>query len=603
MESLLEAAVQAFLHAEFDIVRPLLQRLRSEFGAPGTDPAALRYDALLGALAARAGNWPEAVRRCPDTEDLDLVETGVLHALAVSALRELAREGRHTDAGTAAVAIALWAYLLDEEDLGDFRALLTERRGAPMPDALWEQALGQLRGRVADLLHALDARAGRDALSAWHTAWEAEWEFRAVFLSDIPADAGPHSLIPLVDAAWHLVHHGQRDKLLAAYTVRHPDPDTWSADASEHRACAAPLARALAGRGRDRAQGGQWSEALADFGTSVRLGHTLDADEKEAVGRAWRNVGRSWTGRDNSPVVRIDGLEQARVLLPHDAELAAELTAELVRRGRAVAHTDPRESRKRFARARAVTPGDPAARAELDDHLRADLERALTGTYTGDRILVGEVQGLLARDPACAAARQWLVGHYTKRAVAVAVQGRTDAARNAVHRMLQYDRPGVPTGPTRVSLTLVDLLVTAAGSTGIEGTRAGLERRVELLHKAATIATTVPGRTQSRVEAELDMALLQLAELLEASASPSDVIELFRRGLMRIGASARFDGIVEDAFVSRARAREQAGDPGGALHDFACAEAVSLGLPSLVPLLGPGLHDPGRTDSGQDSLF
>ncbi|MEU2073427.1 hypothetical protein [Streptomyces sp. NPDC013489] len=596
-ESLLDTAVQTFLRAEFDVVRPLLHRLRGEFGTPDTEPAALRYDALLGALAARAGNWPEAVRRCPDAEDLDMVETGVLHSLAVSALRELARDGRHSDAGTAAVAIVLWAYLLDAEDVGDFRSLLTERRRAPVPDALWEQALGQLRGRVADLLRALDVRAGRDVLSAWHTAWEAQYEFSAVYLPEFRANAGPHDMTSLNEAAWHLADHGRGGDLLAAYTARHPDPGTWAEDVPEHRECAAPVARALAGRGRDRAQGGKWSEALADFGTAVRLGHTLDADEKEAVGRAWRNVGRSWTGRDNSSLVRIDGLEQARVLLPEDASLAAELTAELVRQGRQVAVTDPRESRSRFTRALAVTPGAPDAQEGLDDHLRTDLERALTGTYTRDGISVEEVRDLLARRPDCVPARRWLGRYSEELAVTLAVRGRTDEARSAVREMLQCTDPARPPGQKNDD-TLVGFLVIAARHTD-SGDRAGLERRVELLHTAAAL----PSRLQDRVREDRDEALLHLAEHLEAEASPSDVIELFLQDRIRIGVDGRFDQIVKAAYLNRSRAREQEGDTGGALRDRASAERVGAGLSAQAPLFGPAPRRHRLTDSGQDTLF
>ncbi|WP_225799140.1 hypothetical protein [Streptomyces sp. NK15101] len=596
-DSLLDAAEQAFLRAEFDIVRPLLQRLRSEFGAPGTDSAAVRYDALLGALAARAENWPEAVRRCPDSGDLDLAETGVLHSLAVSALRELAREGRHTDTGTAAVAIVLWAYLLDEYDFGDFRALLTERRGAPVPDEFWEQALGQLRGRVADLLRALDARAGRDVLSAWHTAWEAQCEGRIVYLDDLPAEPGSYALITLDEAAWHLVEYGHRDAFLAAYTARRPDPGTWVEDAPEHRACAVPLARALAGRGRDRAQGGKWSEALADFGAAVRLGHSLKADEKEAVARAWKNVGRSWTGRDNDPLVRIDGLEQARVLLPQDSALAAELTAELVRRGRQVARTDPRESRDRFTRALVVTPGNPAAQAGLDGLLEADLRRTLDGAHVGEEPLADEVRDLLTRAPDCLPARQWLGRHSEEQAVALAVSGRTDEARSAVREMLRYKDPTRPPGQKNDNM-LVGLLVVAARHTD-SGDRAGLERRVELLHTAAAI----PSRLQGRVREDLDEALLHLAEHLEATASPSDVIELFLRDLIRTGVSARFDKVVENAYVLRAAVRKRAGDLGGALRDLEHAERIGDGLSPQTPLFGPARRASRRNDPGQDTLF
>ncbi|MET7972447.1 hypothetical protein ABZW44_05035 [Streptomyces mirabilis] len=400
----LDAAERAFLRAEFASVRALLQRFRDEFGAPDADDDAVRYAVLRAALAARVGNWPEAVRRCPDVF-LGLASTGVVHALAVSALRRLAEEGgRHADSDTAALAIVLWAYLLDEEDPDDFRALLTERRGAPVPDEVWEDARSHLLGRITDLLHALDVRGGRDVLAAWETAWEAERDVGAVFLSG----AGLDGLIPLGEAARHLVHHGRHLDLLDAYTARHPDPATWTADSPDHRACADTLARALAERGRDRVQAGEWSEALADFSTAARLGRTLGAGDRAAVLRAGKNVGRGRNGYGYSLITRIHGLELAHALLPEDGSLAAELATVLVRQAGKVFDSDPRQSRSRFARALVVSPDGRDARSGLDDHLRADLRRELDGEQPQEKIRAEAVRDLLRRDPDCAPARRWL---------------------------------------------------------------------------------------------------------------------------------------------------------------------------------------------------
>ncbi|MFI1282172.1 hypothetical protein ACH4U5_15725 [Streptomyces sp. NPDC020858] len=595
-ESLLDAAVQAFLHTEFDIVQPILQRLRHEFGVPDIGPGAVRHSTLLAALAARVGNWPEVLRQCPD---FGLVEadTGILHALAVSALRELAHEERHTDARTAAVVIVLWAYLLDDEDPGDFRALLTERRGEPVPDAIWEEALAQLGGRVTSLLHALDVRAGRDVLSAWRTAWEAERKDGAVFFADLPTDAGPHALATLEQISNYLVHNGRGTELLTAYDARHPD--SLPADLPGHDACVVPLALALAGRGRDLARAGKWSEALADLDAAVRLGHTLRDDERAAVLQAGRNVGRSPTGRDYSPLVRIAGLEQAHALLPQDTSLASELTAELVREGRRVERSDPRQSRSRFTRALAVAPADPAARAGLDGHLTRDLEQALGGAYTGDEILVDEVRHLLVRAPDCAPARLWLEAHHAEQAVAAATRGCTAEARSAVREMFRYDGPEGADGKGLIDDRLVGLLVTAALNAGAEETRAGLERRVALLNSAAEI----PSLNQGHAREALHEALLRLAEYLEETASPTDVIELFLQDLMRTGISARFDQVVEAAYLNRARAREQAGDHGGALRDRTCAGRVGAGLPAQGSLFGPVPRHRRHADTEQDTLF
>ncbi|MFC5959051.1 hypothetical protein ACFP51_32835 [Streptomyces pratens] len=595
-DGLLDAAEHAFLNAEFDLVRPLLQHIRHTFGTPDAEEAAVRYTVLRAALAARVGNWSEAVRRCPDS-DLNLAATGVVHALAVSTLRRLEEEGgRHTEFGTAALAIVLWAYLLDEDDPGDFRALLTGRRGAAVPDELWEEARLQLLGRITDLLHALDVRAGRDALAAWETAWEAERAILAVFLSD----AGPHGLIPLDDAARHLVSHDRGHALLDAYTARHPDPATWTADSSDHRACADALAQALAERGHGRVQAGEWSEALADFSTVARLGHALGTENRAAVLRAGNNVGRSRTGRDYSPITRIQGLELAHALLPEDGSLAAELTAELVRQGQKAFDNDPRQSRNRFARALVVSPHHRDARSGLDDHLRADLRRALDGVQPQEKIRAEAVRGLLRRDPDCASARRWLRDRNAEWAVAAASGRHMAAARSAVRHVIQYDGGEGPCGEELVSSVLVDLLVNEAWFSGAEGTRAGWERRVDLLGTAVGIA----GPARDHLREEYEAAVLDLAEYLETTASPSDVIELFLRDLMRTGVSVRFDQTVKAAYLRRARTREKEGDLGGARRDRVCAKQIGGDLPDQGLLFGSTPRIRRRHhDFGQETLF
>ncbi|MFD0415200.1 hypothetical protein [Streptomyces sp. NPDC127108] len=471
----------------------------------------------------------------------------------MSALRRLSEEGRHTEAATAALAIVLWAHLLDEEDPGDFHGLLSERRDTPVPEKLWEEARQHLHGRVTDLLHALDVRAGRDALSAWRTAWEAERDGLDPVV--VPSAAEPDGLIPLGLAAGHLVRHGRHIDLLDTYTARHPDTTAWTVDAPDHRACADALGQALAGRAQDRVRAGEWTSALSDFSTAAQLGRSLAAKEQQAVLRAAANVGRTNTGRGNSPVTRIQGLDLAHALLPQDTSVAAELTAELVRQGRRVFTSDPAQSRRRFARALDVTPGDPDARSGLDGHLRAELDR-------GDKLCVDDVQGLLERDPECEPARKWLGDHYA------------------------------------------ELAMTATAAPDTDGLRTTMERRVELLSMAVGIAG--PGRT-SQVREQLDTAVRLLAEHLEATASPSDVIELFLRDLMRTGVSARFDQTVESAYLNRAQEREQAGDPDGAQHDRVCAERIGAGLPDQGLLFGPspgprsGRH--GHGDTGQEALF
>ncbi|MET9891889.1 hypothetical protein ABZZ47_16965 [Streptomyces sp. NPDC006465] len=605
VEHLLDSAEHAYLRAEFSVVRPLLQRLQNTFGTPGDDNTGARYAVLRAAVAARVGNWPEAVRRCPDS-DLHLAATGVVHGLAVSTLRRLGEEGgRHADFGTAALAIVLWAHLLDEDDPGNFRALLTQRRGAPVPDELWGDARRHLQGRITDLLHGLDVRAGRDVLAAWETAWAVE---RAE-LGVVSPDTGADGLVPLGDAGRYLLSDGRGAALLHAYTARHPDPATWTAGSPDHHACADVLAQALAGRGRAEVPAGRWSEALSDFSTAARLGHTLDSGDRAAVLRAAKSVGRGLTARDYSPVTRIQGLELAHALLPEDGSLAAGLTAELVRQGRKVFGDDPRQSRNRFARALVVSPGDRDARSGLDDHLRADLRRVLDGAPPQEKVRAEAVRDLLRRDADCAPARKWLRDRNAEWAVAAAHDGHMAAARSAARRVLEYGGGKGPYDEELVSGVLVGLLVDEARTSGAENTRAGRERRVGLLSTAVGIA----GPTRDRVKEEFETAVLELAEHLEETASPSDVIELFLRDLLRTGRSARFDQTVKAAYLRRAQAREDEGDPGGARRDRACAQRIGGERPDQGMLFGPAprLHrrphphpHPRRDrDLGEETLF
>ncbi len=260
---LTNSAEQAYRRGEFRTVRPLLQRVQNEFGTPEDAGDRARYGVLRAAMGARAGNWSEAVRRCPG--DLRTAGTDVVHALAVAALRRLGSPEGGEGASTAVLAMRLWAYLLDEEDPGGFHALLNERRAAPVPDELWHEARDHLHERVAEVLRGLDRRAGRDVLAAWETAWRAGRADSGL----LSASAAP--LTP-ARAARYLLGKGAYVALLDAYTARHPDRDSWSAEHPEHRACSAVLAQALAERGRDHARSKGWSEVLSDFSRGLGSG-------------------------------------------------------------------------------------------------------------------------------------------------------------------------------------------------------------------------------------------------------------------------------------------------------------------------------------------
>ncbi|MFF3495242.1 hypothetical protein ACFYWS_28260 [Streptomyces sp. NPDC002795] len=174
------------------------------------------------------------------------------------------------------------------------------------------------------------------------------------------------------------------------------------------------------------------------------------------------------------------------------------------------------------------------------------------------------------------------------------------AARAAVRRMLQYDGGKGPYGEEFVSSALADLLIGAARPAGAQSTRAEWERRVDLLSAAEGMA----GPARSQVRETLVTTVLDLAEHLEATASPSDVIELFLRDLVRTGVSARFDQTVVTAYLRRAAAREEEGDFGGARRDRSCAQRVGAGLPAQGLLFGPVPRSRRpQHDSGQGALF
>ncbi|MBT2398325.1 hypothetical protein [Streptomyces sp. ISL-100] len=183
--------------------------------------------------------------------------------------------------------------------------------------------------------------------------------------------------------------------------------------------------------------------------------------------------------------------------------------------------------------------------------------------------------------------------------MAAASDGRASAARSAVRSMLRYGGGEGPCGEERVDGMLVDLLLDAARPRGTESTRAAMERRVDLL--SATVGVAGPDR--GHVKEQRDAAVRELAEHLQATASPSDVIELFLRDLMRTGVSARYDQTVQAAYLHRAAAREEAGDIGGAQRDRVCAERIGAGLPDQGLLFGPARGRRRHHDSGQGALF
>lgn len=586
-DSLLDAAEHAFLRADAARVLPLLRRIEGEFGPPTDIRPAARYATLRAATAARAGNWAQAARRCANPSALQKANTGVVHALALGAVRRLGEANGHAEPEPAALAVVLWAHLLDTEDPGGFRALLTARRGTPIDDDLWADARDRLVKRITELLHALDIHAGRDILAAWETAWEAQRVAPVILLPQV----GPEGLLTLPYAARHLVEQGRGLALLDAYTNRHPDLGRWTAESRDHAPCAGSVARALAERGLRRVQARDWQDALTDFTRAARLGLTLDPEHLEAVSRAGRNVGRSLTGRDYSPIARIQGLELAYALRPDDDALSGELTAELARQGRHVFDNDPRQSKNRFVRALEVSPGDPDAQSGLDDHLRADLCTALDPDAPPKHLRAPRVRDLLERDPECALARRWLVDHYADKAVADAICGRLRRARSAVGEMIHCDGQVDFWDEDFVDRSLVDLLLDETRRPSNLETRAALELRVDLLNAAVRIATP----DQADIRTELHAAVVRLAEHLDTNATSPDIIELFDRGFLPLGVSARFDRILTAAYVGRATLRAREGNPAGARRDRKAAALITRGLEVRNP--------PYEPDTGQETLF
>ncbi|MCF2435325.1 hypothetical protein LV779_14580 [Streptomyces thinghirensis] len=183
----------------------------------------------------------------------------------------------------------LWAYLLDEDGTGGFRGLLTARRGTPVPDKDWDEARDHLHGRITDLLHALDVRAGRDAPrrladglgGGTPCPCRRPCRGRAGRPDSVAATPPGTSSGPVA---------GSNSSTPTPRATPTPPPGPRTHPTTGPARGRWP--KAVAERGRDRVLAREWSEALADFSTAARLGRGPGAAEIAAILHAAKNVGR-----------------------------------------------------------------------------------------------------------------------------------------------------------------------------------------------------------------------------------------------------------------------------------------------------------------------
>ncbi|MCX5314779.1 hypothetical protein [Streptomyces sp. NBC_00154] len=580
--------------------------------------------------------------------------TAVVHALALVALRALA-DGKAATSAHAVFVIAVWHLLLDEYDPLGFRPMITARRGASVPDQCWQDARDELAYRIRTTLRAVDEREDRDALNAWKTAWQVEHDEysgelirgeqaylrvlecygdcdegrRASGDCDCSPDAwqspSPDSLppclgllhagehgrrglphehpVPAGTAAGFLLEAGHHHALLDAYTRRHPDPDSWTAQSAAHRAYAPYVGRALIRRAHERNGKREWEGTLADFTTAVRLGIDLDNRDREGVRQAGLSAGQNGNGYQNASLVqRIHWLESAIALAPCDPVLPGELAATLVRRGKEAVRLNRHEGQQRFERALELCPDNRDARDELDALLIADIVDVLEGTRPGRKPGVTKVEQLLRRrlragsdapDPGCARVLHWFADRMIDRVVDHALAGDRDSARRKMQRLYSVDPRTEQHSTNEVDPTIARLLRERAAQ-DLQHPPREYARRLRLLFSAAAKFDHLPG---AAAEEELVEAVLPLAAEMVDEGREDELIELYVSAPVSPGYSADFDQLIATAYGRRAKARRKLGDIGGAVRDERTAAKLRL-QPSWQPsLFGPAAPPSGRGGS------
>ena len=557
---------------------------------------------VLWALAWRAAGHGELQAVLDAVPDLTgHRRTAVVHALALGALRTL------TDAGAASplhigLAIGLWRVLLDADDPLGFRAMITARRGAPVTDELWLSACDDLAQRVRGTLRAVDAHEGRDALDSWETAWQVEQEKRH-------AGVGVAHCVSPGAAAEFLVRTGRPLPLLDAYTLRHPDPRTWTAQSPSHHGCAPYVGQALIHRAHEHSARGERDDALADFTTAVRLGVELDDRDRAEVRSAGLKAGQNRNGYFSKAtlVPRIHWLGSALALAPGDRELTGELVSVLVRQGTRATPGNRTEARQRFTRALELRPGHDGAQDGLDALLLADVKDVLQGRAPDRTPRVKQVEGLLRRRfdrgsgalaDAWLPALRWFDERMTEGAVDDVLKGKTDTARRKVKRLRAVTLNADPLSARGTDAQLAGLLRAWAYDC-LAHRPPGYAQDVRT---SLITAAELEGLHRSTGERHLVKAVYPLAAELVDEGRGDELIALYVNAALSPGLNAALDQLVATAYGRRAKERRAHGDLGGAIRDERTAAAFRL-RPSWQDSLFEDLFDldlsaPPESDGG-----
>ncbi|MFD6420451.1 hypothetical protein [Streptomyces sp. NPDC060198] len=615
--------------------------------------------------AARQGALGEVLDAIPDPSGNR--RTAVVHALAVGALRSLARSEK-VDPAHAVFVIAVWHLLLDDGDPLCFEDMVTARRGSSLSAEEWRSACATLTARIRTALRSADEQHGHDVLVGWDTAWNVEvneyggelvrgklaylrteerfgqcdneqyglwdedWFGGLGCRCDVDTWQPPTSAtappclgllfggrpvhgspVTVHMAAEYLDEFGEHRALLTAYTRRHGEPATWQADSDTHRACAPHLAGALAARAHDRFTKDDWQNTLADLTSAARLGLVLDRSHHEMARKAGLSAGRNGNGYQRATLVqRIVWLESAHALAPDDTDLAKELAAALVRRGtEALRKKDRNQGRARFQRALCVRPDDPVAQDALDALDLDDIASVVTGDRPGKQPGLQRVGKLLHRGFRAGSPAEnlhevysWYHDRMIERTVRRALDGKRSEARRIL-RQLREVRPFENQRGDQADDGDVALLLRDTAVRQLGALSGDYTRQVPLLLSASASFAQLTGAEAERQALEI---VVPFAGDLVDTGRWSELIALQVGLLITPGRCSTYDQLLAVAYHRRARARRADGEHAGAVRDERAASALGLETGRqtslpLGPMMFPGLFDSPGASDSDDPPY
>ncbi|WP_142171775.1 hypothetical protein [Streptomyces sp. SLBN-134] len=575
---------------------------------------------------SRAGRhleaWREEWRARP-------VDTAVVHALALTALRVFAGDAETDDRvreEAARQAIACWAMVLHsvsywwELERHSGRSLTADERKAAS-DALTE--------RIRQALRDDDRTADRPTADSLELAWEVElavarslpevmedvltppdcghdFSFGPGFLDllssaggrwkDLVADV--HSAVSEASGEGDeigarledllspegryltLLESGRFDEVIADLeaetTARHGVGENAEPLQGPRRL----LGAALLARARAHVEGRRWAAAIRDFEGAAAVGVSLTGHEEE-IGRAGVHAGfalsRNCTKVDWQAYVGL--LERVLVMAPQHEQLRRDLAAGCVRLGERVSQRNEHdEARVRFARAYELDPSNESAVAALNAAETRSAERLLEG-YVFSRLpqAIEVLRGVLDRDETFQPARRALAGALYEHALDAAVNDdRADALSlmQEVHSLSDGDsrRWSPHRGPKYdIATGLYERAVLYD-----ELDEDDLRETLDLLAVARSYEV-LPEISDLQVS-----VLADLVELLSADENYDEAIALVRRCPKDVEDRSRLDTAVAEAYARRARRHLDKGDNAAARSDtrsarkYASARQLSL---------------------------